>query len=294
MGDHTTPPAPASDAVPPTGEVYCPQCGYDLRGRASDRCPECGLPVDDQTLREPQIPWTHRDKIGRWRAYWRTVRLALFHPRKLGGEVARPVNLDDARGFWRVTARFLTVPAAVAATVAYLVSLDPWPRPDSTLAVAGLAFEFLAVASLWPATYLFFLAVMGVGSYLFHPRHLTVVQQNRAIAVSYYGCAGLAWLPGAATLSAGTIVLLSNWWQAADAPVLQVLAFLVIFLPAALVALVWLDMTRLVAAATRCGWGRIIAMALGLPVAWAILFALTVIAIPGIVLYLGLIALSVL
>jgi hypothetical protein len=31
----------------------CPKCGYDLRGRASDHCPECGTPVSRDFAQQP-------------------------------------------------------------------------------------------------------------------------------------------------------------------------------------------------------------------------------------------------
>jgi hypothetical protein len=31
----------------------CPACGYDLRGRASDNCPECGTPVSQDFAQQP-------------------------------------------------------------------------------------------------------------------------------------------------------------------------------------------------------------------------------------------------
>lgn len=32
--------------------IYCPQCGYDLRGQHAERCPECGLHYDTAALRQ--------------------------------------------------------------------------------------------------------------------------------------------------------------------------------------------------------------------------------------------------
>jgi hypothetical protein len=77
----------------------------------------------------------------------------------------------------------------------------------------------------------------GLPSYFFHPRHLPLEQQNRAVALSYYTCAPLActpalfllaWLgsgidprgtsipspdPGTAVVSVGLLILFLLWWQ---------------------------------------------------------------------------------
>src|SRR5688572_15202434 len=84
--------------------LLCPGCGYDLRGIESERCPECGVLVDRAGAVISRIPWAHREQIGKWRAYWRTVRRAMFHPVALAAEVSRPVRFDDAKRFSRRTA----------------------------------------------------------------------------------------------------------------------------------------------------------------------------------------------
>jgi len=41
---------------------HCGICGYNLTGRASDRCPECGTPLNDDTLSEgppSRMRWGH-------------------------------------------------------------------------------------------------------------------------------------------------------------------------------------------------------------------------------------------
>src|SRR5947207_4137464 len=101
----TTDSAPAL-ALASTDEglaLRCPACDYDLRAMSSDRCPECGLLIDRVSLAVAQIPWTFRKGMGRWRAYRKTVALALFEPRRLAMESARPVNYADARKFQHVT-----------------------------------------------------------------------------------------------------------------------------------------------------------------------------------------------
>jgi hypothetical protein len=102
------------DALSEHGEaaeavLLCPICGYDLRGTGGGRCPECGLEVDQRTLRESGFPWAQRRKIGRVRAYLRTVWWLVVHSPNLLTEPARPQDARDGRAFRRVTAGVLVV-----------------------------------------------------------------------------------------------------------------------------------------------------------------------------------------
>ncbi len=36
-------------------DLYCPQCGYNLRGIPEDRCPECGFGYDRGAIRSESI-----------------------------------------------------------------------------------------------------------------------------------------------------------------------------------------------------------------------------------------------
>jgi hypothetical protein len=98
------PPISAGDTFLP-----CPACGYDLRGAPIDRCPECGVVVDADALRVSGIPWAHRRRVGRVRAYLRTVRQVSFGSAALALEPARPQDQRDARAFHRVTAALVVL-----------------------------------------------------------------------------------------------------------------------------------------------------------------------------------------
>src|SRR5690349_18858272 len=89
--------ASSTESVEAESDLYCAQCGYHLRGITSDRCPECGLPIDHELT--SRIPWVYRRHIGRVRAYLRTVRLATLNAKLLAAEVARPVSYSDAQRF---------------------------------------------------------------------------------------------------------------------------------------------------------------------------------------------------
>lgn len=168
--------------------LICPACGYSLRGIASDRCPECGLAIDRSALAVSRIPWVHRRRIGPVRAYWRTVWFSTFQRKKLAGEVSRSVSYSDAQRFRWVTVTIMMLPAVIAwpffpapavkELTAALALPDPMSRWMIPLLLLGCTLPLLAIT--------------GTPSYFFHPRMLSVPQQNRAIALSYYACAPLA------------------------------------------------------------------------------------------------------
>src|SRR5437764_14615531 len=81
-------------------DLTCQTCGYNLRGLMGNRCPECGEFFDPKQLAEARIPWLRRAAIGKWRAYWQTVRLAMFHPLRLGEELWDAPRID-AQGAMR-------------------------------------------------------------------------------------------------------------------------------------------------------------------------------------------------
>src|SRR4051812_46128223 len=93
--------------------LYCPACGYDLRGIASDRCPECGATIHRASLRESSLPWARRQQVGAWRAYRRTVWTATWRVRRVADGVARPVDARDARHFATLTGLIAGVPPAL-------------------------------------------------------------------------------------------------------------------------------------------------------------------------------------
>src|SRR5687768_16311267 len=82
--------------VPAEYDVFCEACGYSLIGIAADRCPECGAAYDPNELPFARIPWLHRRRIGRLRAYAATVWGVLWRPRRFAEELCRPVRVSAA------------------------------------------------------------------------------------------------------------------------------------------------------------------------------------------------------
>ncbi len=92
---------PAVNEIP--GDLYCPKCGYNLRGLTSDKCPECGYDVTIVRRAESLLPWVNREKLGSLKAYWKTVWMVMFHAETLSLEICRPVSEPHARRFRRAT-----------------------------------------------------------------------------------------------------------------------------------------------------------------------------------------------
>jgi len=195
--------------MPATPTPYCPACGYDLRGSAAAaQCPECGQAIDDDALRAAQIPWTNRARIGKTMALLRTASRATFRTAAFCQAVGQPIDDADARRFQRTVVGLVWFTSLVAlGFMLFVLGQDdygdyPWletlgPGPSIAL---GIAF-----AIGW---YLFLLLGTGVHTYWFHPKAISVEQQNRAVALSYYACAPLLWIvPAVLLLLVGMVLM---------------------------------------------------------------------------------------
>lgn len=174
------------------GDLFCPECGYNLRGLTSDRCPECGYSLEALRSRIPRLPWAHRAEIGRMRAYWQTVWMVMFRHKRFCEEIARPVDYRDAQRFRWVTVLHAYVPILIGTVLLY-AWVDP-RRFDGTF-LDDVSHAAWPLVGLHVCILLFLAGATGLPSYFFHPRGVPVEQQNRAIALSYYAAAALAWKP---------------------------------------------------------------------------------------------------
>jgi len=276
-------------APPNLSDAVCPGCGYSLRGIESERCPECGLLIDRTGLGESRLPWAHRRTIGRLRAFWRTVWLVTFHPRRLAGEMNHGVSYADARMF-----QWICVVLALVPVMAALAPLDP-----NRLLDLGVQFSTLdraaTVAVLGLGLMLFLLTASGVASYFFHPRSLPVILQNRAIALSYYGSAALAWTPLVVALTALALGAEGIGDLAAPVvltPMAHALSALAIGAAVFQVAAWWLNTFSLLRWTTHCGAGRLTAIATLLPVFWIVLALVFLVVLPAIVAFVALVVVS--
>jgi hypothetical protein len=183
----------APDSTTLSGSVYaddlfCPECGYSLRGLTSKRCPECGLQLDFIESEVSLIPWERRREIGRTRAYWRTVVLAMFRNEVLCRAAYQPVTYGDAQLFRWVTLLHVFVPLLLVLPL--WAATSPHTLEDVVDEVGWWFVGLVCVCVL-----LGLMALTGLPSYFFHPRHMSTELQNRAVALSYYGCSSLALMP---------------------------------------------------------------------------------------------------
>jgi hypothetical protein len=273
MADPAAPSQPADDASEIA--LYCPSCMYDLRGLSGEQCPECGTKLDRELLAKSSIPWVHREGWGT-RAFLRTAWLATFKTEFFCLEVARPVSLTDARKFRRRVVAWLTVVALfMAAGILSTIedTRDPMERLWRTRPILMVLGALFSVLTAW----LFMLAITGVHMYWFHPKSLSVEQQNRAVVISHYGCAPLLGLvPAVLTFGFGNMFGISGE-QTDNEPMIWIAIGLVLVggvgIVFSLVAYLFVCAHMARNAAHRSGPARL-TLWLGLPSLWLGLIAL--------------------
>lgn len=295
-------------AAPAEVELYCPNCGYDLRALDGDVCPECGLHIDRATLGTSRIPWTHRARIGRARAYLRTVWLATAHGNELAQERARAVGYGDAQRFRWITVALTVLPVAavLCGILAYLGGAElrgaaklvvgsNWfgaPRPW----VLDLLLPWIAGSSLPPvlplALVLSVVFVSGVHTYWLHPGSLSVVRQNRAVALGYYAIAPMLWLPVPAIVLIGSVASFwafeSVWQRTMKRDEYQLAALVACVSLGVVVGLMWLitfNVLRLVKHVNEEHVPRTIAAAICIPLSWLACAVVALVGVPWVVGY---------
>lgn len=180
-------PLPAIDV-----DVFCPDCAYNLRSLTGIRCPECGTNIEAYRERGSVIPWVYRDKVGRIRAFWKTVWLVTFNDRQFGMELSRPVDERHARKFrWAVIAHAY-LPVLAVTLLAFVAGI--LPRNTEAYVIAAM-MQAAAIACLAAVT---ILPYWG-----FRHRDLALEMQHRAAVMMLYSPAPLAW-----TLLAGVLLML--------------------------------------------------------------------------------------
>ncbi len=254
-----------SEATPIEGDLLCPRCGYNLRGLLANRCPECGVGFDRAALTASRIPWVWRRPIGRFRAYWKTVWMVVQHNDRLCDEPALPVSFRDAQRFRWATVMLVYLPTLAVALLGYTGHL-----PDNRL-VRVLFSDVWRIVGHHLGLLVLLAAGTGVPSYFFHPRSIPVEQQNRAIALSYYTCAPLSW-----TWVALPVAILVAW----RLPIVVGLV-LMLFQP----LLWWWYLVRLARRTLREAPGRVVLVAVAVPMAWLAIAALSLVGIPYLVNY---------
>jgi hypothetical protein len=109
--------APAGSTPPSGGEVLCPLCGYNLRGLAEPRCPECGYrfvwaDISDPARRLHRYLFEHHPERNAW-SFARTL-IGGLRPRTFWTSLhpAQPSRLGRLVLYWALAASLLVAVVA--------------------------------------------------------------------------------------------------------------------------------------------------------------------------------------
>jgi hypothetical protein len=274
---HATP-APSTDfdpaaPVPEEYDLFCHECGYSLLGLSGDRCPECGRAYDPGELPYARVAWLHRRRIGRWTAYWRTVRHVVFRPTSFATEMCRPVRIsaDDAKRFRRATVYVAaTTPLVVALLLGWLFGPGGvrWTWYDLALFVGQLAGG-------WVATVLFLRLATDMPLFIW--QGLPSLPPTELAPLHQYAAAPLALTP--VVVVAGVLTQFTSPWPVLSRAVIAAVA-------AGWLVACWTTPLVLMKAATGCGTRRVVLLGLYLPLHWLLMAA--VVGMTALVVTLGL------
>jgi hypothetical protein len=253
--------------------MYCPGCGYDLRGLSSDRCPECGLTID--TVHSGIIPWERRKEIGYFKSFFRTLVLATFHPTQLARATGAPIDVRSATLFRWIVRLLATAPcillfvlgAASSGGLSAMITIEP-PTPGGLDPSWEPRFLWTAGAVFWPTLPVAFalscILATGTAPWFFMKR-LELVRRSRAMAFSFYLCAPLGWIPIPGLAFAAVMILsdqrLVRWSHAIGN--VAVICGLIGGINVLLIILAILKSFQAIDAATQCGFLRSIVTAAG-------------------------------
>ncbi len=262
-----------------SADLHCPECGYSLRGIASDRCPECGYALAQLKSLESSIPWTRRREIGFWRAYFATMWMVMFRNKQFCNEIAKPLSFADSQAYRWTTVVLVCVPICIALEA--LIWFELYPAIRSALVL----WQFVAFAMIVPVmVFLYFAAATGIPGYFFHPRFLPVSVQNRAIVLSYYtsGPVFLLWI--SVVLAILAALRPRGEFGIDDTAVTYVM--LAVALPVASIGPWWLDILHVAHRSLRRNAFVTARLAVLIPVCWFVSFFLIFLGIPAILVFL--------
>ena len=208
-----------------------------------------------------------------------------------------PVSYRDAQKFRWLTVLHAYLPILAATAVLYTQAPASWTAPGSSfpglmatrpaLALPGFmatrpAWLALAFLEIWPIALvhlgilLWLAAATGVASYFFHPRELPVHLQNRAVALSYYANAALAFT---------FIPLLLGWmiWESFGIDSWLTITLVSVILSIQLGAWAF-DSVGILVRTPGIRSARVRVMAVLLPVLWLVLAVVIIPGVPALIL----------
>lgn len=180
-------------------QLFCPECGYSLRGLAGDRCPECGHDIGQYRSAGSRIPWLRVRGVLHPIAFWKTVFLIVFwRCRWLYFETQQPLNFRHARLFSWLCGLHAWAGGWLLAPLVY--DGDWWRNIRKTLrdfrdSLHEPDESLVLYLGLPVLTLIAALAISGVHTYFFETKTEGPVVRRRVVALSYLAAAPLAMFP---------------------------------------------------------------------------------------------------
>jgi len=205
----------------------------------------------------------------------------LFRTKRFCRASCRPVSHPDAQRFRWVTILHVYLPALAVLPVAH------WANPNMLRdAVEETSGWFVTLVGAWVLPTL--LVLTGLPSYLFHPRRLTTAQQNRAVALSYYGTAPLGLLAPLAAAAVGTLAFADHLRGEPGAVVGLSVSFATLVSCVALGTWYWATLAGIAQRVLRSAWATA-RVALLVPLLWVLGGSLVLVAFPLCVYFLAIV-----
>ena len=244
-------------------DVYCHECGYNLRGIVTTRCPECGTGSPALQNAKPSIPWAHRESLGNVRAFIRTVLFASFGLRKLSQNVYLPIDFAESQKFRRWT---------IGTTMLFAIAFVVWFQVSGVSGLLSNSFFTDLRGMIWPSVVivcllaLYVVLATGVPSLFFDYRDVPVSLRNNAVALSYYYAAPLAWWP--IPLAISVLIILQNPIDMRTRWLAVTLTSIAFFAPLTPIVLWCFQLFRIAKRVLRGQTGRKVWLTIGIPLLW--------------------------
>jgi hypothetical protein len=216
-------------------------------------------PIPEPDERCAAIPWEVRGR-DRYGGFWRTIRMVLTHPSRLGELIDQPASPEQAKEFRRMVVLLFVLGSITTGMIA-IVSLPNFKEPYERVLAAicfgvplGLAFWWMLARFL-----------IGSSRWFFCPPGLSPPQRETSLALSYYLTAPLA---------LGAVSCLSLPLLGIDHPAVRIVLRSLCSVPP-LTILVWYYVLVVIGmrhVARRKGWNLVLSAA-GMTVVWLVILA---------------------